>query len=137
MWPLSERTFTFVRSRDFQLLIIVLHVSALIVLWLSHWPIPLVLCLTVVLFVFAVVIVQEGVPHTEFTQWVWKDSYWLIHYRDGSVGCYTRVCICYDVGLFMRIELSNKTQSKKFIIFADQLTEADRRALYLTRFSQT
>jgi len=137
LFPPSELTLTLNRSRDFQLLVIVLHVSALIALWLAHWSVPLVLALSVMLLVMMVEMVMQGSPHAEFKQLVCRNSCWFTYHKNGTILSFTNARICYDVGLFMRIELFNKTQRLGLILFADQFSLSSRRVLNLMCISQS
>ncbi len=137
MFPAFVPPLTFKPSRDYRLLVVALHTTAIFLLWRANWSWYCTYPLTVGLLWLAYSTVQQGMPHPECVQWVWQDEMWFVYDKHAKVCSYPIARIRYDLGLFMRVDLCSKTCRKCYILFHDQLTAEFRRALYLLQLGQT
>ena len=130
LFPPSELIIPLKRSRDYQLLLFFVYTFAIILVWLTHWPVALTGLLACLLSACAYVGIREGRPHTHCVQWVWRDELWQVYHVNGQVSIFTAMCVRYDLGFVLRMELSNREGRKSFLVFHDQLSLTERRALY-------
>ena len=74
-------------------------------------------------------IVWNKVPLAAYNQISRRSNYWLLHGVDEQDIRYEHAHISFDAGLFVLLKLTNNTTSKTLVIFLDQLSSLEYRAL--------
>lgn len=130
MLHLSNVVITPGRSNDFVKLAGVLHAFGAYVLFQSSLPFVIMIAMTVVLLVSMGHIAQNPVPVPAVISLSHHNDHWRLLL--GPLGLETRyehVCIGFDAGLFILLTLTNADSRKKLVVFRDQLTIPQYRAL--------
>ena len=131
--PPSALTLAFKPSRDYRCLLAVLTLTAMLLLWQAHWPWSVAVITSISLWIIAYPGIRDGKPHPHCVQLRYSDAgWWLSDVKEGGVA-YTSARVRYQVGCLMCLELRNKAQTRVLFLFADQLTAAERRALYVVQ----
>ncbi len=128
---LSNFTITLGKSNDFLRAAFLIHIFAAIVLLKSSFPIILIIAMITALAFVMVQIIKKPLPVTNYTHLDYRVNHWLLHQTKGQIIQYDRAYICFDGGLFKLLALSNKNTEKKLLIFNDQLTPFQLRALHI------
>ena len=84
-----------------------------------------------VLIVSFTQIARSITPVAAFNKLSYHQNYWLLHGIDGQENRYEQACISFDAGLFILLTLTSECASKKLVVFIDQLTTSQYRALYI------
>lgn len=82
-----------------------------------------------VLIVSFTLIVRSKIPVPEYRQLSYHKTYWLLHDIHEQEIRYEQAHISFDAGLFILLTLTGESLSKKLVIFVDQLSGSQYRAL--------
>lgn len=74
-------------------------------------------------------LLRTNVPVPAFSKLSYHTHYWLLYGIHGEPDRYEYAHIDFDAGLFILLTLRNEDSHKKLVIFNDQLTDVERRAL--------
>ena len=85
--------------------------------------------LFIVLAVSLTSIVRSKVPVAAYNQLSYRTNYWLLHDVHGQEIKYEQAYISFDAGIFILLTLTNDDSRKKLVIFVDQLSTSEYRAL--------
>ena len=129
MLPLSNFTITLGKSNNYLRLACLIHVFALVVVWNSSLPISIMLSMLLVLIGSFISIARNRVPVPSYDKLSYHINHWLLHDIHGQAYKYEQAQLSFDAGLFFLLSLISETSTKKLIIFTDQLTTAQHRAL--------
>lgn len=129
MLPISNFTITLGKSSTYLKLVCLIHVFAVVVLWNSSLPLYILIIMMLILLVSFILIAYSRVPVPAFNQLSYHKNYWLLHDVYGHTIKYEQAHISFDAGLFVLLTLTGEDASKKLVIFADQLTTSQHRAL--------
>lgn len=129
MLPLSSFTITLGKSNHYLRIACLIHVFAMVVLSQSSLSIYTLSCMLLIICVFFVHIVRSKTPVPAYTQLSYHQTYWLLHDSHQRSVSYEQVCISFDAGLFILLTLTTENISKKLVVFTDQLSDAQYRAL--------
>ena len=129
MLPLSYLTFTFGKSKDFVKLAGVLHAFGAYVLFQSSLPFVIITGMTIVLLISIGRIARHPVPVPAFASISHHNDHWQLLGSLGQIHRYAHVCIRFDAGLFILLRLSNADACQTLVVFRDQLTTVQYRAL--------
>ncbi len=131
MLHLSSFTITLGKSNDYLRVVCLIHVFGLVVLFNSALPWPIMMGMLLVLITSGVHQVVSKVPVPAFSKLSYHTHYWLLHPLQGVGVRYEQMRIAFDGGLFLLLTLTNEGSHKKIVIFNDQLTDDQRRALHV------
>ncbi|HBI21127.1 MAG TPA: hypothetical protein DDY37_00815 [Legionella sp.] len=106
-----------------------LHAFGAYVLFQSSLPFVIMTAMTVVLLISIARIACNPIPVPAFASMGHHNDHWLLLGRFGQETRYEHVCIGFDAGLFMLLTLTNADSCKKIVVFRDQLTTPQYRAL--------
>jgi len=126
---LSNFTITLGKSNNYLRMACLIHVFAIVVLWHSSLPIYVIICMLLVLIVSLTLIARSKIPVPEYNQLSYHKSYWLLHDIHEQEIRYEQAHISFDAGLFILLALTGESPSKKLVIFVDQLSTSQYRAL--------
>ena len=129
MLPISNFTITLGKSKYYLRLACLLHIFAGVVLYNSSIPIFCQICLSMVLAVSLIRIARSRLPMPAYNQISRCSNYWLLHRVDEQDIRYEQAHLSFDAGLFVLLKLTNNTTSKTLVIFLDQLSSLEYRAL--------
>ena len=104
---------------------------ALIALWRTSWFLSITLFLGFCLIIYAYYLWHHGRPYMQYSRLIYQGERWFLYDVNGEVHTYDTARIRFDVGLFMQLVLLRETQKRALFLFHDQLTEIQRRQLYL------
>lgn len=88
----------------------------------------IIMMITVLAFLM-VRILKQPVPVPRYTHLCYRVNHWLLYSTTGQHSQYDRIYICFDGGLFKVLALCDDNTQKKLLIFNDQLTLFQLRAL--------
>ncbi len=129
MLPISNFTITLGKSKYYLRLACLLHVFAGVVLYNSSIPVFCQICLSMVLAVSLIRIARSRLPMAAYNQISRRSNYWLLHGVDEQDIRYEQAQISFDAGLFFLLKLTNNNRLKTLVIFIDQLSSSEYRAL--------
>ncbi len=132
MLPSFDQTITFRSSRDYHRLVVLTHIMAVIMLLRSSLPLLMIASIFLLFIVFARHISHMRWPMKDCHQLSYHPGYWLLYKEDGSRWKYERVTVRFDGGIFFLLTLSGMSPKKTLVIFHDQITISQYRALKLT-----
>lgn len=78
-----------------------------------------------------ILIARNRVPVPSYDKLSYHTNYWLLHDVHGKTLKYEQAQLSFDAGLFILLSLISETSTKKLVIFTDQLTTAQHRALHV------
>lgn len=110
-------------------MVCLIHAFCLLVLFNSALPWPILISMLLVLILSFMHILRCKVPVPAFSKLSYHTNYWLLYRSDGEMIRYEQVHIGFDAGLFILLILTNENSQKKLVVFNDQLTMFQRRAL--------
>jgi hypothetical protein len=126
---LSSFTITLGKSNHYLRLVYLIYVFAVVVLWHSSLPLFVMICMLLILIMSLRQIVQSKTPVPEYRQLSYHKNYWLLHDIHEQETKYEQAHISFDAGLFILLSLTDEIASKKLVIFVDQLSPFQYRAL--------
>ena len=127
----SNIIITFGKSKDFLRSALVLHVFAVIVLLKSSWPMMLKTGVCFGLIVLFIHILRIRRPYSSDYQLSHHKGYWLLHDQNQQASKYENAVISFEGGIFFLLTLTGFSPKKTLLIFYDQISSADHRALML------
>lgn len=129
MLPLLDFKITFDKSKDYLRCITVLNLFTAIVLLRSELPILLVLAILLGLSFLFVSALRIQKPHATYHQLSHHLTYWLLSDSRGRQIKYEQVAIIFEGGFFILLSLRGGNPHTTILLFNDQLTSPQRRAL--------
>jgi len=126
---LSGLTITFGKSSYYLRLTYLLHGFAVVALLKSSLPIYAEIGMVFILMVSITQIVRNKTPLPAYTQLSYHMTHWLLHDIHGQSMRYEQAHISFDAGLFMLLTLTSESSARKLVVFRDQLSDAQYRAL--------
>lgn len=132
MLPLSGFTITFKRSRDHLRSALLIHACAAVVLLNSSFPVWLILLTMGILLILLTSTVRYCLQMPEYIHLVHHPGYWLLHRFNGEIMRFETMSVSFDAGFFVLLTLSKENVRKTWVIFHDQITKEQWRALKLT-----
>ncbi len=127
----SNIIITLGKSKDFLRSAFVLHVFALIVLGKSSWPSMLKTGVCFCLIICFIHILRIRRPYSANYQLSHHKGYWLLHDQNQPAFKYEKAVINFEGGIFFLLTLTGISPKKTLLIFYDQISRADHRALML------
>ena len=131
MLPLSSFTITLGKSYHYLRMTSLLHVFAVFVLFNSSLPMWLLISMLLIVLLSIIHIARSRRPEPAYYQLSYHKKYWLLHGIDGQRIPYEQVHISFDAGLFVLLTLTGEKTSKKLVVFTDQLSTFQYRALHI------
>ncbi len=129
MLHLSNVAITFGKSNDFVKLAGLLHVFGAYVLYQSSLPQVLLTGMALIGVVSIGRILRNPTPVPAFVSLSHHNDHWRLLGSYHQETRYEHVCIGFDAGLFMLLTLTDASTCKKLVVFRDQLTRSQYRAL--------
>lgn len=129
MLHLSGMTITLGKSNNYWRIACLIHLFAIVVLFNSSFPMLLLMMMSIVWMVSMTVIARTKIPVPAFSKLSYHLNYWILHSKFGDQIRYKQARISFDAGLFFLLTLSREDSQKKLVIFNDQLTPDQYRAL--------
>ncbi len=131
MLHLSGLTIPLGKSSHYLRLVYLLHAFALVVLFNSALPWSVMAGFGVILICSVVLIARSKTPMPACKQLDYYVTHWLLHDMHGQSTRFERAFISFDAGLFILLTLSGMQSTRKLVIFTDQLSSFQYRALFL------
>jgi hypothetical protein len=130
--PVFDLSITPRRSTDYCRLVWVVTLWAGIWVYYSSIPGWLGLLLDVCMAWSLWKVHNNPRPYPTLPTLMFQKEEWLIKERD-LTSTYKKIRICADTGFFLLLHFSESTQAKPrwLVVFYDQLTEQERRALHI------
>jgi len=129
--PISDFTIKLNSSKDYFKLAILLHLFALIVLFNSSFPLLLLIAGIVTLIFSITNIYICKTPLPKYIKLTYQERHWLIYKKNCEPIKYESATISFNGGIFIILNLTGISKSKKIVIFIDQLTKEQLRKLRL------
>ncbi len=77
--------------------------------------------------------VRHGLPAKKYRMLSGQPGNWLLCDQHGEIHCYHNMIIRFDAALFMLLQWQAESTTQHMVLFTDQITIAQRRALYFAQ----
>ena len=119
------------KSKDYLRSAVLLHIFSAIVLFKSSWPMMIKLGLCACLIVLLIHILRTRRPYSDSYELSHQKGYWLLHSRKSESSKHEKLEITFEGGIFFLLTFTGISPKKTMLIFYDQISSSDHRALML------
>jgi hypothetical protein len=117
------------KSLDYLRVASLIYCSSLVVLYYSACFFAGKIIIGTLLVLQLIRIINNPRPNPNYSMLSYNKTAWLLHDNQDQQSSYDRLRVVINTDLFVLVELSTKKHRKLIVIFSDQLTENNYRAL--------
>lgn len=119
------------KSRDYLLLGLFLNLLIIFLILQQNYSLIYTAIFCSMLIFPMINIYKTKKPHPNYLQLNFYQKKWFLHLANGEKIEYEKIKIRFDAGFFMLISLRGKNYHKNLVIFYDQITNDERRRIFL------